>query len=83
MTDWHEIEPGTEVRVDGIRGAFVFRSVAPCGSITVWGGSKNPNGNRMFRSFDPERVHVYRPRKEHMKMLPGPSVTPPKRRGRR
>ena len=79
--DWTEIEKGTEVRVEGVRGVFAFCYVRN-NEVTVYGGDRNPNGIRMFRTFTPERVRVYRPRSETRKMQP--SVLPtPTTRGRR
>jgi hypothetical protein len=82
-TGWSEIEKGTEVKIDGVSGAFVFISVADNGEVTVFGGSRDPGGIRMFRTFRPERVHLYRPRVAHRRFQPSPAVTPQNRRGRR
>ena len=81
-TDWMTVPPGTEVRVSGDTGVYVLQYVRN-GEVTVWGGSKDPNGVRRFRTFVPERCRIYRPRKAATRMQHGPSVPPPSRRGRR
>ena len=81
--EWAEIEKGAEVKVDGVPGAFVFISVATNGDVTVFGGSKDPAGVRMFRTFRPERVRLYRPRVEHRRFQPSPAIMPTNRKGRR
>jgi hypothetical protein len=82
-TTWTEIEKGAEVKVDGVPGAFVFISIASNGDITVFGGSKDPAGVRMFRTFRSERVRLYRPRVEHRRFQPSPAIPPTNRKGRR
>lgn len=82
-TEWAEIEKGTEVKITGEPGAFVFISQATNGDVTVFGGSKDPNGIRMFRTFRPERVRVYKPRVDHRRFQPSPAISAPARRGRR
>lgn len=82
-TNWTEIERGAEVKIDGVPGAFVYISTADNGDVTVFGGSKDPNGIRMFRTFRPERVRLYRPRVEHRRFQPSPAIAPTNRRGRR
>ena len=82
-TDWTTIERGTEVRVERVTGSFIFHSVNPNGDVTVFGGSKDPGGIRMFRTFTADRVRVYRPRVDYRKFQPSPAVPPTTRKGRR
>jgi hypothetical protein len=51
---------GEEVTVQGVRGVYRVRSIreeAKLGTIvTLWGGDRNPLGNRCFRSFTANRI---------------------------
>jgi len=53
-----KFEEGDRVMIKGERGSFkVFRAEpGPDGSILLYGGDVNPNGNRRFRSIMPERL---------------------------
>jgi hypothetical protein len=82
-TNWVEIDKGAEVKIDREPGAFVFISQADNGDITVFGGSKDPGGIRMFRTFRSDRVRLYRPRVEHRRYQPSPAIMPTNRKGRR
>lgn len=81
-TDWTTITKGTEVRVTGVRGVFVFHAYRN-NEVTVYGGDRNPNGVRMFRTFFADRCRVYHPRKTERAFQPGPSIPPPQRTRRR
>ena len=63
---WVDVEPKTEVIVAGVRGLYFFRSYrAECDSVTVWGGDKNPNGHRAFRSFPASKCRTITRRTQH------------------
>lgn len=51
---------GEQVTVHGVRGVYWVRSIreeTKLGTIvTLWGGDKNPLGNRCFRSFTADRI---------------------------
>lgn len=54
------LTPGTEVRIHGVPGR-VFRFLrlveTSRGSwVDVFGGTRDPNGERAFRSFSPDRI---------------------------
>jgi hypothetical protein len=54
------LSPGTELRIHGEPGR-VFRFLrlveTPRGSwVDVYGGQRDPRGERMMRSFDPSRI---------------------------
>jgi len=55
------IAPGDVVKINGERGEFTFlhRDIRD-GSLTFWGGDRNPLGRRAFRSFMPDRVKTIR-----------------------
>jgi hypothetical protein len=78
-TNWTDIEPGTEVRVSGVTGVFIFKSERN-GEVTVWGGSKDPGGIRMFRTFLADRVRVYRPRVDSRRMMATDGLAAPARK---
>jgi hypothetical protein len=80
--DWHEVAKGTEIIVEGVKGRFAFQYIRN-NEITVFGGSPNPNGIRMLRTFDASRCRVARRRKNTTMMQPSPACPPPKRRRRR
>lgn len=82
MTDWTTIEKGTEVKVSGDNGRYIFQYHRN-GEVTVFGGSANPNGVRMFRTFDADRVRVIHRRSELRKFQPSLTIPPRQRRGRR
>lgn len=77
--DWGTIDKGTEVRITGVRGVFIFHAYRN-GEVTVYGGDRNPNGHRMFRTFVPDRCRIFTPRNPLRAYQPGPSVPPPQRR---
>lgn len=77
--DWNTVEKGTEVRISGVRGSFIFQYFRN-GEVTVYGGDRNPNGHRMFRTFVPERCRIFTPRNPLRAYQPGPSVPPLHRR---
>lgn len=81
-TDWHLVSKDTEVRVEGVKGRFAFQYVRG-DEVTVFGGSPNPNGVRMLRTFHADRCRVIHRRKNSMKMQASPAFPPPKRRRRR
>lgn len=80
--DWNNVEAGTEVKVDGESGQYVFHSYRN-GDVTVWGGSRNPNGIRMFRAFTADRCRIIRRRSETTKFQASPAIPPRPRTGRR
>ena len=80
--NWQQIDKGTEVKVSDVAGAFIFMYERN-GEITVYGGSRNPNGHRMFRTFTAERVRPIHRRSNMTKFQAGPSVGPRARSGRR
>lgn len=49
---------GTWVRITGAQGTFrVMKNLLnPDGSLTLYGGDKNPRGHRSFRSVLPARL---------------------------
>lgn len=53
-------EIGEQVTVTGVRGVYWVRSIREeekLGTIiTLWGGDRNPLGNRCFRSFTANKV---------------------------
>lgn len=63
-----ELRIGDRVRVTGERGTYkVFRAEPyKDGSILLYGGDSNPNGNRGFRSVMPDKLvgDKRRPEKE-------------------
>lgn len=77
--DWSSVEKGTEVRVTGVRGVFAFCYFRN-DEVTVYGGDRNPNGIRMFRTFVPDRCRIYRPRVDSRSMQPSVLPTPTTRR---
>lgn len=54
-TEW---EVGEVVRIKGSQGLFKVKKSTPNkdGSISLYGGDKNPNGNRGFRDVMPARL---------------------------
>jgi len=66
MSAWTDVVPKTEIVVTGERGVWFFRSYrAECDSVTVWGGDRNPNGHRAFRSFSADRCRTIVRRSQH------------------
>ena len=58
-TDWSTTEPKTEVIVTGQPGVWWFHCLNETdGSITVWGGSKNPMRQRSYRTFTADRCRT-------------------------
>lgn len=53
-----KFEVGDKVMIKGERGTYkVHRAeVSKDGSVLLYGGDTNPNGNRGFRSVMPERL---------------------------
>lgn len=48
---------GAWVRIRGERGVFVVKSTASKdGSVTLYGGDRDPRGHRGFRAVMPERL---------------------------
>lgn len=65
-----EFKAGDKVRITGERGTvYVVKRADPYtdGSLLVFGGSTNPNGNQRFRNVQPEKlipVAIVRRRKD-------------------
>lgn len=55
MTEWKE---GDRVAIKGSSGVYIVQRDEPNadGSISLYGGDKNPNGVRGFRDIMPERL---------------------------
>ena len=53
-----ELEAGTEVAVDGLRGYWTFHGLDSHDPAVAWlyGGSRNPNGRRAWRAIAAHRV---------------------------
>lgn len=80
--DWSAVEKGTEISVDGTKGVWAFQKIQN-GEITVWGGSRDPNGVRSFRTFTADRCRIVTRRKASTRMQRSPLIPPPARKGRR
>lgn len=54
-----EFKEGDKVRITGERGTvYIVKRTEPYadGSLLVFGGSANPNGNQRFRNVQPDRL---------------------------
>lgn len=56
ISERRTLHVGQTVRIRGERGEFVFKWAEPDGSLTFYGGDRNPLGHQAYRSFMPDRV---------------------------
>ena len=60
ISERRTLSTGDTVKIQGERGEYVYKWAEPDGSLTFWGGDRNPLGHRAFRSFAASRVKTIR-----------------------